>query len=695
MEENKSKKLRSALLIVSFFLGGIAINFVPNLIAKLTGLELYLDSIGTIVCSAFSFYFPSVLVGFASNAAGYFLEPYKLYYGIINVFVALSFTFAIRRGMLKSVWKTIVFTIALSLICGISSATITYFINGKDFGEGVTTRLAETLYSTGGLSKFTSLLFSSIIIDVVDKSISVGAAYLIFIVLPKKYKSGVTAVFSAKKRAESENEVRKISLLTKLAIIVAVSDILLGALASAIGYYIYDGIAIKNYADKCRGATESAVLFLDPDKVDEYIANGREDPEYGEIEKKLFGVKNAFPQIEYVYAYKIEEDGCHVVFDLSTEDLEGEEPGTVIEFDESFEDLIPTLLEGGEIDPIITNDTYGYLLTVYTPVRNDAGECVCYMAADILMDDIIKDEVIFIVKLLTLFFSVSVIVLTILIELVERDMIFHINSMAKAANDFAFDIDRGSTKSLSEIERLDIRSGDEAENLYNSLLKMAEDSVQYIEDLKLQSEIISNMRESIIMDFAELVEARDKCTGDHVKKTSFYVGLIAEKLKEDGKFPDILTDDYIAALKRSAPMHDIGKIRISDIILNKPGRLDETEFTIMKTHTNEGEQILKTFNTFSKDEDYLLQAVEMAAYHHEWWNGRGYPYGKAGEDIPLSARIMAVADVFDALVSRRSYKDPFSFDKALEIIKEESGTHFDPVVVETFLEIAETLRPRN
>ena len=137
-----------------------------------------------------------------------------------------------------------------------------------------------------------------------------------------------------------------------------------------------------------------------------------------------------------------------------------------------------------------------------------------------------------------------------------------------------------------------------------------------------------------------------------------------------------------------APLHDIGKIKISDLILNKPGRLTDEEFELMKTHTIEGRNILMASGSFSQSDVNLKEAIEMATCHHERWDGKGYPYGLKGEEIPLSARIMAVADVFDALVSRRSYKEPFSFEKATDIIREESGSHFDPVVAEAFLNIA-------
>ena len=255
-----------------------------------------------------------------------------------------------------------------------------------------------------------------------------------------------------------------------------------------------------------------------------------------------------------------------------------------------------------------------------------------------------------------------------------------------------FDAGEGQENSLKNLKELNITSQDEIGDLYRSLDKMAVDTAEYIKEVKHQAKVIEKLQESIIMDFAELVEARDKCTGDHIKKTSYYVGKIAEELRREGKFTDILTDEYIAHLKRSAPLHDIGKIKVSDTILNKPGKLTDEEFSIMKTHTTEGESILKNSSAFAQNEEYLEEAANMAAYHHERWDGYGYPYTVSGENIPLSARIMAVADVFDALLSRRSYKEPFSFEKAVEIIKEESGTHFDPDVVEAFLNIAENLK---
>jgi HD-GYP domain-containing protein (c-di-GMP phosphodiesterase class II) len=148
----------------------------------------------------------------------------------------------------------------------------------------------------------------------------------------------------------------------------------------------------------------------------------------------------------------------------------------------------------------------------------------------------------------------------------------------------------------------------------------------------------------------------------------------------------------MADVYRSAPLHDIGKIRISDMILNKPGKLTDEEFALMKKHTVYGGDVIEKTRPASGDISYLDVAKDLATYHHEWWNGRGYPEGLKGEEIPLSARIMAVADVFDALISKRCYKDGFSFEKSMDIIREESGTHFDPLVAGAFLNASDEVR---
>ncbi len=197
-------------------------------------------------------------------------------------------------------------------------------------------------------------------------------------------------------------------------------------------------------------------------------------------------------------------------------------------------------------------------------------------------------------------------------------------------------------------------------------------------------EQVLDMQFNTIVTMADLVESRDENTGGHTKRTARYVEIIAKQLKKDNKFSNILTKQYIQDMVVAAPLHDIGKIHIPDAILNKPGRLTEEEFTIMKTHTEVGRDLLKNTVGYMGNSNYLNIAIDMAAYHHEWCNGKGYPEGLTRDEIPLCAKIMAVADVFDALISKRCYKESMPVEKAYEIIRGETGTHFDEEVVEAF-----------
>jgi putative two-component system response regulator len=193
-----------------------------------------------------------------------------------------------------------------------------------------------------------------------------------------------------------------------------------------------------------------------------------------------------------------------------------------------------------------------------------------------------------------------------------------------------------------------------------------------------------------IMAMASLAETRDNETGNHIRRTQNYVRLLAKKLQPHPKFAGRLDDAMIEMLYKSAPLHDIGKVGIPDAILLKPGKLTPEEFEIMKTHTTLGrDAIVAAENLIDAPSTFLRLAREIAHYHQEKWDGSGYPEALKGEAIPLSARLMAVADVYDALISRRVYKPPFSREKSVGIIREGRGKHFDPDMTDAFLEIEE------
>ena len=225
---------------------------------------------------------------------------------------------------------------------------------------------------------------------------------------------------------------------------------------------------------------------------------------------------------------------------------------------------------------------------------------------------------------------------------------------------------------------------------YDEFGLMAEGTNTMITDLKKQQEKIQKTRDVVILGMASLAEARDNETGAHILRTQNYVKALALYLQSQGKYLSLLTNENIETLYKSAPMHDIGKVGIPDHILLKPGKLTEDEFAIMKQHAQIGADAIEhTKGELDCEDTFLNFAQEIANYHHEKYDGSGYPHGLKGDEIPLSARLMAVADVYDALISKRVYKEGFSHEKAKEIILEGRGTHFDPEIVDAFVAIEE------
>ena len=211
--------------------------------------------------------------------------------------------------------------------------------------------------------------------------------------------------------------------------------------------------------------------------------------------------------------------------------------------------------------------------------------------------------------------------------------------------------------------------------------KMSEKQAELSEEIRQEMIERQDMQNHVIELLANVIETRDVSTGEHIIHTKQYVGMIASAMKNDEKYREIMTDEMIDRLKNAAPLHDVGKIVIPDTILLKPAKLTPEEFDKMKTHTLAGGKLINEFFSEIKDIDFLKTAEEIAVSHHEKWDGSGYPNGLKGEEIPLSARIMAIADVFDALVSVRVYKASIKPEDALNIMYSESGSHFDPDLI--------------
>ena len=674
---------------------GLLMNFGGARLASALNLPLFLDTAGTILAAVLGGSIPGITVGFLSNMINSLQDYTTLYYGSMNVMIAIAAAWFSRKGYLKKVWGILLSIITFSLIGGALGSLVTWLIYGLDFGTGISAPLAHRIFDAGTLNAFWSQFTADMIIDLADKTVSVLLAVLILFLLPEKRRNDLyfhgwrQAPLARKHESKARRRFsRKCSLRFKVLLLIAAAVTLVALVVTWVSVALYHESMVEQQSELAHGVANVVSSNVDPARVDEFLEKGEEASGYSEVKARLSDIMRSTQDIEFVYVYRILPDGCHVVFDPDTDEVEGLPAGTVIPFDEAFEEYIPTLLAGGAMPPVISDETYGWLLTVYQPIVDRNGECQCYVGVDISMRALAKNEQVFIAKVVSLFVGFFILILVLSVWLAEYNVILPINSMAMAAGSFAYDTEDVRHESVERIGELEIRTGDEIENLYRALTKTTGDMMGYVEDVRKKSEVIEKMQNGLIMVLADLVESRDKNTGDHVRHTAAYARIIMERLREDGIYTDQLTDSFIEDVVHSAPLHDVGKIQIPDEVLNKPGKLTEEEFERMKKHTSAGGEIIQqAIGVISEDSSgYLKEARNLARYHHEKWDGTGYPEGLSGEEIPLSARIMAVADVFDALVSKRSYKEEFPFGKALQIIREGAGSHFDPNVARAFLE---------
>ena len=217
-----------------------------------------------------------------------------------------------------------------------------------------------------------------------------------------------------------------------------------------------------------------------------------------------------------------------------------------------------------------------------------------------------------------------------------------------------------------------------------------------LEDMvEAQLQTITQLQSDIIITMANLIESRDGTTGEHVRRTSKYVDFFVKKLIENGVYEKELNKELVKYINKATPLHDIGKITVSDVILQKPGRFTDEEYTIMKEHARAGRELIQENISQVVDSKFVEVASNIAAYHHEKWNGKGYPEGLKGEEIPLCARIVAIADVFDALMAKRQYKEAMSAQEAMAIMKRDRGESFEPILLDVFESILPELEKIN
>ena len=653
---NKRSSIYFTILTISVIgiimnLGGYVLN------QKVFMTPLYLDAVGTIFVAATVGALPGMLVGYFSILISSIIESSQMYYSIISVLIALMVGYAASKGAFRNIFKTLLILppmVVMDTVVGMG-------LNWTGFFDSSPVYLTDVSASSSHAERFLSELVSTVILEIGDKLLSLVIVFLILKLLHKVFKKDPYSFVERDMFAVSWNDPKgwrvKHSLRQTVAIALAVTGLVMEVISLIFIYSFYRSDTTGEYELAARVMTESAHQIV----LSGYATALKGDTDQitlERVEKLLNEEMEQFPELRALYIY-VEENGEKRVAVYTGREEE--------------------VVARGEVLPEIKNRNIVYL---DEPVKGvmGIGTLVYYSKVDIK-----KDSLNYCLRLFSVMLGVLLCIMAIIIVVADRHLVWHINRMTDAMTRFAYNSDEERLQSVEAIKALNIRNGNELEALYRSIYKTVDDYTSYIEDANRKAEEINRIQVNIISTIADLVESRDEHTGQHTKRTSEYVNAIAKELVKEGKFTDILTEEYVEDMTVAASLHDIGKICISDTVLNKPGRLDKDEFEIMKGHTTAGRQIIIDIRENLGDTDYLRIATEMAGSHHEWWDGtRGYPDHLKGEEIPLSARIMAIADVFDALISVRPYKKAFTIEEAVNIIREEKGTHFMPEIVDAF-----------
>lgn len=481
------------------------------------------------------------------------------------------------------------------------------------------------------------------------------------------------------------------------------------------GYRLFEKNVKNNYEKYAETVLNYAYTVTSDHAFGDMIAAREMPDEYETMREDLNTIKEN-SEIEYLYAIYFDDinDIHSLTYAINTKTSEelangGKYTylGTICE-PGSFEDdtirILQDAVRSGKTDSAFLDgysDEYGHMLNGYKVIFDSDGNPAGLLCVEIDINNISLELNRYIRSILIFVVLFTAVIIVIYIAKIEHSIIYPITGVTDAAKDFIKNIgdQDAMDESVRKLGLMNIRSNNEVGELYKTVSKMETDMAKQLRDIRQYNEEILMMQNGLMVLLADMVEIRDSDTGAHIQKTAAYVKIILEGLRRKGYYKDLLTPQYIENVIKSAPLHDVGKIIIPDEVLNKTEKLTDEEYEIMKTHTTSGKAIIEKAISDVEGDSYLSEARNMAAYHHERWDGKGYPEGLHGEEIPLSARVMAVADVFDALTSPRIYKPAFPLSKAVKMIEEGKGIQFDPKCVEVLSdaipEVKDVLRRLN
>ncbi|MBQ9333136.1 MAG: HD domain-containing protein [Lachnospiraceae bacterium] len=686
---------KNSLYRALFTMLGIVLNVVPAFVAHRFDLPFYADTLGTVFVSALCGSFSGIVTAVLTSVICNFFNDLSIYFTLISILIALITSGFVRQERYRRKRNVIVLILVLSIVSGVMGTVFQWMlIGGLQFAY--VSQAVDALAGQSAVGSFFAAVLISTLVNIVDKGVLTMIAVFMLMLIPTDIRDGIYNS-SWRQKPLSLREISEIrgnrhgsgrSIASRLTITLTVGSILLVAGMMFLSVNMYSRSIIEQYSNVARNAAVATASALDTDLIDTFIRKGKSSPGYRDTERRLISIRENSYGVQYLYVVKVDEDGMTVVFDLDSEQVEGANPGTHWDFEPDLLPQLDRMLAGQELDAFEEHGQYGWVLTLYYPVRDDEGHTDCYVGVDLSLDSIREYITDFMIKAIMVFSGFFILILGFVLWMSNHYLAYPIGAMASMIDGFSLEsVDQNILDdNVRKLRTLDIHTSDEVEVLYRAICEMASGGAEQMRSIRYLAESTSNLQNGLIITMADLVENRDSDTGAHIQKTAAYVRIIAEGLKAKGYYAEKMSPKFISDVVMSAPLHDVGKINISDTVLNKPGKLSDEEFEIMKTHTIHGRKIIEKAISTVSGESYLKEARNMAAYHHERWDGKGYPEGLHGQVIPLSARIMAVADVFDALVSPRVYKPAFPLEKALKILEEGAGTQFDPKCVEVFME---------
>ncbi len=467
------------ILCIASILINVVFARLAQFLSQNFGMQLWFDTIGTVLAAALGGYLPGIFVGLVTNFMKGFMDFASIYYSAMNVLIAATSALLANHGFLTKKWKIPFFILVMAFIGGVIG--------------GILPSIVNSIPTAGFLN---DLLW-----DLADKTISVLIVVAIVRAIPPETRE--TLRFNGWKQApltkNDLEEIRKtiqcrsVFLRSKIIFILAAALVTLAVTASTISFVLYRNALLDEYSEFAREVTIAVSEVLDHEKIDEYISSKSTDQPYLEVMHKLEDIKTTSPTVKFIYIYKIEEDGGHVVFDLHSNNESDSIPGKLVKLDSAFEPYLQTLREGGEIEPVISGSAFGELLSVYTPVKNSAGKTVSYIGADIPMSIIVGKELNFLTQMVFLFLGFVILIIAIVVWFVDYNVVFPINSMTMRTSEFAYSGNNALEENIEKIRKLDIHTGDEVENLYKAFTKMTEDTMGYVEKIVSSAEHIAQI----------------------------------------------------------------------------------------------------------------------------------------------------------------------------------------------------------